>query len=88
LAAEGGGNCELTVPNQTVVKHGVTLIGTFNLPALMPTHASQLYSKNVLNLVQYLVGKEGYKIDLADVITGAIVLTHGGQVVHPALKAA
>jgi NAD(P) transhydrogenase subunit alpha len=88
LAAEGGGNCELTAPNQTVVKHGVTLIGTFNLPALMPTHASQLYSKNVGNLVLHLVGKEGYRIDLSDPITGAIVLTHEGHVVHPALKGA
>jgi NAD(P) transhydrogenase subunit alpha len=88
LAAEGGGNCELTVPGQTVVKHGVTLIGTLNLPALMPTHASQLYSKNVSNLVLHLLGKTGYKIDLADPITGAIVLTHEGQVVHPALKGA
>jgi NAD(P) transhydrogenase subunit alpha len=87
LAAEGGGNCELTEPDKTVVKHGVTLIGTFNLPALMPAHASQMYSKNVGNLVLHLLGKDGYKIDLADPITGAIVLTHGGSVVHPALKA-
>jgi len=86
LAAEGGGNCEITEANKTVVKHGVTLIGTFNLPAMMPTHASQLYSKNVGNLVLHLMGKEGYKIDLADPITGAIVLTHGGAVVHAALK--
>ncbi|HEX7926214.1 MAG TPA: Re/Si-specific NAD(P)(+) transhydrogenase subunit alpha, partial [bacterium] len=69
LAAEGGGNCALTEPNKTVVKHGVTIIGTFNLPALMPTHASQLYSKNVGNLVQHLIGKEGFKLDLADPIT-------------------
>lgn len=86
LAAEGGGNCALTEPNKTVVKHGVTIIGTFNLPALMPTHASQLYSKNVGNLVMHLIGKEGFKLDLADPITGAVVLTHGGAVVHPALK--
>jgi NAD(P) transhydrogenase subunit alpha len=87
LAAETGGNCEGVEPNKTVVKHGVTLIGTLNLPALMPTHASQLYSKNVGNLVLHLLGKDGYKIDLADPITGAIVLTHEGAVVHPALKA-
>jgi NAD(P) transhydrogenase subunit alpha len=86
LAAEGGGNCEITAPNQTVVRHGVIIIGTFNLPATMPAHASQMYSKNVGNLVLHLLGKEGYKIDLADPITGPIVLTHGGAVVHPALK--
>jgi NAD(P) transhydrogenase subunit alpha len=88
LGAEGGGNCELTEPGKVVVKHNVTLIGTLNLPALMPLHASQMYAKNVENLVSHLVGKEGLKLDLADAITAGIVVSHQGQVVHPMFKAA
>ncbi|NIP72679.1 MAG: NAD(P)(+) transhydrogenase (Re/Si-specific) subunit alpha, partial [Gammaproteobacteria bacterium] len=56
LAAETGGNCELTEPDKTVVKHGVTIIGPANLPAMMPDHASQMYSKNIGNLVLHLAG--------------------------------
>jgi H+-translocating NAD(P) transhydrogenase subunit alpha len=88
LGAEGGGNCELTEPGKTVVKHNVTLIGQLNLPATMPLHASQMYSKNVENLVNHLVGKEGLKIDLADAITSGIVVSHQGQLVHPMFKGA
>jgi NAD(P) transhydrogenase subunit alpha len=88
LGAEGGGNCELTEPGKVVVKHNVTIIGTLNLPATMPLHASQMYSKNVENLVNHLVGKEGLKLDLADAITAGIVVSHQGQVVHPMFKTA
>jgi NAD(P) transhydrogenase subunit alpha len=92
LGAESGGNCELTEPGKTVVKHGVTLIGLINLPALMPMHASQMYSKNVENLVLHLAGKDGgkepLKLDLADPITVGIVVTHQGAMVHPQFKSA
>jgi NAD(P) transhydrogenase subunit alpha len=88
LGAESGGNCELTQPGKTVVQHGVTLVGLLNLPTLMPLHASQMYSKNVENLVLHLAGKDGFKLDLADPITAGIVVSHQGQVVHPMFKGA
>ena len=85
MAVEGGGNCELTEYDQTVEKHGVTIIGTANLPALMPVHASQMYSKNLTNLVLHLTGEEGLNLDLEDPITAGIVVTRDGEIVHPAL---
>ena len=55
LAGETGGNCELTEPGQTVVKHGVTIASPLNLPATMPEHASELYAKNVTALLELLI---------------------------------
>ncbi len=86
LAIEGGGNCELSVYNKTVVKHGVILIGTANLPSLMPVHASQMYSKNLSNLVMHLLGETGLQFNMEDPITAGVVVTHGGKIVHPALQ--
>ena len=86
LAIEGGGNCELSEYDKTVVKHGVTLIGTANLPALMPVHASQMYSKNLGNLVMHLLGENGLRFDMEDPITAGVIVTHGGKIVHPALQ--
>ena len=79
LAAETGGNCELTVLGETVNERGVLVIGAANLPATMPTHASQMFSRNVLTLLQHLVKDGALHIDLADEITGAMTLTHDGQ---------
>ena len=59
LAAERGGNCELTRPDETVVHHGVTIIGPSNPPALVPYHASQMYSKNITTFLMHLLGKDG-----------------------------
>jgi proton-translocating NAD(P)+ transhydrogenase subunit alpha len=86
LAVEGGGNCELSEFDKTVVKHGVTLIGKANLPSLMPVHASQMYSKNLGNLVLHLLGESGLQLNLDDPITAGVVVTHGGKIVHPALQ--
>ena len=58
LAAATGGNCELTVADETVVRHGVTIIGPTNLPATVPYHASQMYARNVVTLIQHLVQRE------------------------------
>jgi len=80
LAAETGGNCELTKAGETVTVGGVQIVGATNLPATMPTHASQMYSRNVLTLLQHLVKDGAFTIDLADEITGAMTLTHDGQV--------
>jgi H+-translocating NAD(P) transhydrogenase subunit alpha len=87
LAAERGGNCELTVPDQTVVHEGVTIIGPSNPPALVPYHASQMYSRNITTFLLHLLGKDGaHKPTLAlskdDEITRETLLTEGGEVVH------
>ena len=80
LAAETGGNCELTEPGQTVVQHGVTICGPINLPATMPVHASQLYAKNVTELLKLLVTKEGtLNLDFNDEIVKGACVTHDGQ---------
>ena len=79
LAAESGGNCELTKLGETVNEGGVLVIGASNLPATMPTHASQMFSRNVLTLLQHLAKDGALNVDLADEITGAMTLTHDGQ---------
>jgi NAD(P) transhydrogenase subunit alpha len=81
LAAETGGNCELTVPGETVVEDGVKVIGTTNLPSLMPVPASQLYAKNLENLLGLLITEEGtVDVDLSDDILAAALITQGGQI--------
>jgi NAD(P) transhydrogenase subunit alpha len=81
LAAEGGGNCTLTKPGETVVVNGVTIIGPLNVPSDVPFHASQMLSKNVLTFLQHIVNKEGaLVVDMADEITGAMAVTHAGEV--------
>jgi proton-translocating NAD(P)+ transhydrogenase subunit alpha len=74
LAAEAGGNCELTTPGRITTEHDVTLVGLTNLPSMMPYHASQLYSRNVTALVQLLVSDGELKLDWTDeIIAGACV---------------
>jgi H+-translocating NAD(P) transhydrogenase subunit alpha len=82
LAAETGGNCELTRVGETVVEGGVTIFGPRNLPATQPMHASQMFGRNVLTLLQHLTSKEGNQlvVDPADEITGAMLVTHDGQI--------
>ncbi len=80
LAAETGGNCELTEPGKTVVKHGVTIGGPINLPATMPAHASQLYAKNITELLKLLVTKDGkLNLDFNDEIIKGACVTHDGK---------
>jgi NAD(P) transhydrogenase subunit alpha len=79
LAAETGGNVEVTEAGQTVVVGGVKVIGPKNLSASMPLHASQLYAKNVSNLLELMIGEEGaVKIDFSDDILAGAALTYGG----------
>jgi NAD(P) transhydrogenase subunit alpha len=80
LAAEGGGNCELTQAGTEVVHHGVRILGPVNLPATMPFHASQMYGRNVATFVQHLVKDGQLNVDLADEITAATCVTHAGSV--------
>ena len=91
LAAERGGNCELTKPDQVVTHKGVTILGPSNPPALAPYHASQMYSKNITTFLTHLLGKEGAKqaafpINADDEITRETLLTRGGEVVHARVK--
>ncbi len=80
LAAETGGNCELTVLGETVVEGGVSIIGASNLPATQPLHASQMFSRNVLTLLQHLNNDGAINVDLDDDITGAMTVAHAGEV--------
>jgi H+-translocating NAD(P) transhydrogenase subunit alpha len=84
MAAEMGGNCELTEPGREVVKHGVRIIGITNLPATMPASATQMYAKNIQTLVKHLVKDGELKLDLTDEITRGATITHDGKVVHEA----
>jgi NAD(P) transhydrogenase subunit alpha len=79
LAAEEGGNCELTQPGEIIEAYGVTIIGTANIPALVPTDASAVYAKNVYNVVKHLYPKEAkLDLDFEDAITDGAVIFHGG----------
>jgi proton-translocating NAD(P)+ transhydrogenase subunit alpha len=81
LAAESGGNCELTQAGQTVVEGGVKIVGARNLPAEMPAPASQLYAKNLENLLGLLIGEDGaLSVDFEDDIVAAACITHGGEI--------
>ncbi len=75
LAAETGGNCELTAPGEEVVREGVTIVGLTNLAALMPTHASQLYARNVSALLQHLAPNGELALDFSDEITAGACVT-------------
>lgn len=91
LAAERGGNCELTRPDEVVVHKGVKIIGPSNPPALVPYHSSQMYSKNITTFLNHLLGKDGAKkaaleLDLTDEITRETLLTRDGEIVHARVK--
>jgi H+-translocating NAD(P) transhydrogenase subunit alpha len=84
LAADAGGNCELTEPGKELVKHGVRIVGITNLPATMPGSATQMYSRNVQTLVQHLVKDGKLELNFDDEITRGATITHDGRVVHEA----
>ena len=88
LAAERGGNCELTKLGETVIEQGVTILGPSNLPATVPYHASQMYARNLVTFLKHLVNKEGQLIiDTSDEITRESLITRNGEVVHPKIQA-
>jgi NAD(P) transhydrogenase subunit alpha len=86
LAAERGGNCELTQCDETVVAHGVTILGPSNLAATVATHASQMYARNILTLVQHFVKDGTFQLNMEDEITAGCVVTTGGEVVHSRVR--
>lgn len=79
LAAETGGNCELTVAGETIHAHGVQIIGATNVAASIPFHASLMFSKNVLTLLQHMIKEGAISINLEDEIVGPMCLSHAGQ---------
>jgi NAD(P) transhydrogenase subunit alpha len=86
LAAERGGNCELTKPGETVVHNGVTILGPINLPATIPFHASQLYGKNVTTLLLHLI-KQGFpSVNTSDDVIDATLAVHGGEIRNPMMR--
>lgn len=85
-AAERGGNCELTKPDETVVQNGVTILGPSNLPAMVPYHASQLYAKNIVTFLLHLAKKGEVHINSDDEITRETLMTRDGEVLHPKIR--
>lgn len=88
LAAEGGGNCELSRPGETVIEYGVKIIAPLNLTSSMPTDASMLWSRNVTNFLLMFWKEKAFQLDFADEIMRGAVITHEGAVQHPWVKEA
>jgi NAD(P) transhydrogenase subunit alpha len=97
LAAESGGNCELTEPGETVKHSQVTIVGPVNLPSTMPIHASQLYSRNMYNLIGHITEDRSedkdekdlhLKLDFEDEITSETCIAHDGEIRQGAIRAA
>jgi NAD(P) transhydrogenase subunit alpha len=86
LAAERGGNCELTEPGKTVVKHGVSIIGELNLPSTVPHHASQMYSNNVVNFLKLMIKDGQLNTEVEDDIVQGATVVRNGEIVHGMLK--
>ena len=86
LAAEGGGNCELTKIDETVLHNGVKIYGPANVPSMLGNHASELYAKNLLNFLELLIRDGAINIDLEDEILSASLITHGGEIHHAGIK--
>ncbi|NUN13965.1 MAG: Re/Si-specific NAD(P)(+) transhydrogenase subunit alpha [Myxococcales bacterium] len=86
LAAEQGGNCELTEPGKSIVTHGVTIIGDTDLVSRLPTHASHLYGNNQVHLLEDMVRSGSFKIDLEDEVVRTALVTHEGNITWPPPK--
>ena len=88
LASERGGNCELTRPGETIIEHGVQIMGPLNLPATIPNHASQMYSHNISTFLRHLIKEEGLQFDMEDEITRETLVMRESEVVHPRIREA
>jgi NAD(P) transhydrogenase subunit alpha len=89
LAGESGGNCELSKPGESVIEHGVRIVAPLNLPASMPEHASQLYARNVLALLELMIDEEGeLRLDFEDEVIAGACVVRGGEIVNRAARAA
>ena len=88
LAAEGGGNCEYSIPGETVTQGQVTIVAPLNVPSMLAEHASELYAKNLLNLLQLLIIDGAITLNWDDEVLAKTVLTHNGEIKPEAVKAA
>ena len=89
LAVASGGNCTLSEPGQVVVKHDVTIVGKLEVPSLVAANATDMYSKNVLNLVGDMIDKEtGFHFDVEDEVVDGSVVCHQGQIRHARVREA
>jgi NAD(P) transhydrogenase subunit alpha len=86
LAAERGGNCEITERGKTIVKHGVTIIGAINLATGVPYHASQMYAKNMTAFLTHLIKDQKLNLNLEDEIVRETLVTRGGEIVNPRVR--
>ena len=86
LAAERGGNCDITEAGQTVVKHGVTIIGPFNLASGVPYHASMMYARNITAFLTYVIKEQKLNLNLGDQIVSDTLLTHAGEIVQGRIR--
>jgi NAD(P) transhydrogenase subunit alpha len=89
LAASTGGNCELTVNDETVIHQGVKIIGNSQFPTDMPTDASRMYGKNMINFLKLIITKEGsLNLNWEDDIVKGTAVTHNNEIVHERVKSA
>lgn len=86
IAAEMGGNCELTQPGRTIIENNVTIIGAVNLASTVPFHASQMFAKNVTNFLLHIIKDGELTLDMEDEITKNTLVTYQGEVVHPHIR--
>src|SRR2546427_6625694 len=86
LAAERGGNCELTQTGKTVVEHGVSIIGSINLASSVPYHASQMYARNVTTFLLYMVKEGKLQLNMQDEIIRETMIARGGEIVNPRVR--
>jgi NAD(P) transhydrogenase subunit alpha len=89
LAGEAGGNCELSVPGETVVRHHVKIVAPLNVPSTMAEHASQLYARNIKALLGLMISEDGQlSLDFEDEVIAGACITRGGEIVHEGARAA
>ena len=88
LAGEAGGNCELSEPGETVLRHGVKIAAPLNVPSTLAEHASQLYSRNIQALLELMVDDGALKLDFEDDVIAGACITRGGEIVHEGAKKA
>ncbi len=86
LAAQSGGNCELTKPGETTVVNGVSILAPTNLPSEVPQHASQMFSRNVATFITHLIRDGQFVFDASDPIVAETLITRGGNVVHAGVR--
>jgi H+-translocating NAD(P) transhydrogenase subunit alpha len=86
VAAERGGNCELTRPGQVAEEAGVRIFGPLNLPSTVPYHASQMYARNIVSFLKYLLKDGAVTLDRNDEIVRETLVTYGSEVVHPRIR--